>query len=57
MARGASYRAVELGSKPQPAKVDDTEESKLGARARVSEGMASSIRRVGVRMEHGDESG
>jgi hypothetical protein len=57
MARGASYRAVELGSKPQPVEVDETEEPELGARARVLEGMASSIRQVGVRMEHGGESG
>jgi hypothetical protein len=57
MARGASYRAAELGSKPQPTEVDETEELELGARARVSEGMASSIRRVGVRMEHRGESG
>jgi hypothetical protein len=57
MARGASYRAAELGSKPQLAEVNETEEPELGARARVSEGMASSIRQVGVRMEHGGESG
>jgi hypothetical protein len=57
MARGASYCAAELGSKPQSAEVDETEEPELGARARVAEGMASSIRRVGVRMEHGGESG
>jgi hypothetical protein len=56
-ARGASYRAAELGSKPQPAEVDETEEPELGARARVSEGMASLIWRVGVRIEHGGESG
>jgi hypothetical protein len=57
MAQGASYRAVELGSKPQLAEVDETEKPDLGARARVSEGMVSSIRQVGVRMEHGGESG
>jgi hypothetical protein len=34
-ARGASYRAVKLGSKPQPVEVDETEEPKLGARARA----------------------
>jgi hypothetical protein len=38
MARGASYHAAELGSKPKPAKVDETEEPELGARARVLEG-------------------
>jgi hypothetical protein len=54
---GASYHVAELGSKPQPVEVDETKEPKLGARARVLEGMASSIRRVGVRIEHGGESG
>jgi hypothetical protein len=57
MAWCASYRAAELDNKPQPADVDETEEPELGARARVAEGMASSIRRVRVRMEHGGESG
>jgi hypothetical protein len=57
MAWCASYRDAELDNKPQPADVDETEEPELGARARVAEGMASSIRRVRVRMEHGGESG
>jgi hypothetical protein len=38
MARGASYRAAELDSKPKPAEVDETEEPELGAQARVFEG-------------------
>jgi hypothetical protein len=32
------YRAVELSSKPNSAEVDETEEPKLGARARVLRG-------------------